>query len=89
MEYPNSYSFIDDIINKGPDVNSIKTHISYCTSLLLDLHMAYLYKATMPLSVQNMFISSNMSTLFIEGMMEKYGMPTIDLIWYLNKCLSS
>ena len=49
--------------------------------------MAYVYKATMPLSVQNMFISSNIKTLLIEGMMEKYGMPTIDLIWYLNRML--
>ena len=33
-------------------MKSIKTHISYCTSTLLDLHMVYVYKAAIPLSVQ-------------------------------------
>ena len=52
MEYPNSYSFINYIIVKRPGIKSIKTHISYCTFSLLDLHMAYVYKATIPLPVQ-------------------------------------
>ena len=68
-------------------MNSIKTHNSYCTSLLLDLHMVYVYKATIPLSVQYMFISSNIKTLLIEGIMGIYGMHTINLLWYLNRML--
>ena len=46
------FLFIYCYYKQRPDIKSIKIHISHCTSILLDIHMAYAYKATITLSVQ-------------------------------------
>ena len=52
-----------------PAIKSIKIHISYCTSILLDIHMVYVYKATITLSVQKyIYITKhNQSTESTDG----------------------
>ena len=50
--------------------------------------MAYVYKATITLSVQKYVYITKHKILPIEGMKKKiYGMPTINLLWYLNGML--
>ena len=49
--------------------------------------MAYVYKTTITLSVQKYVYITKHKNLLIEGMKEKYGMPTINLLWYLNGML--
>ena len=64
-----------------PDIKSIKIHIS---SILLDIHMVYVYKATISLSVQKYVHITKLKNIThwrYEG--KKYGMPTINLLWYL------
>ena len=48
--------------------------------------MAYVYKATITLSVQKYTHITKHKILPIEGI-KKYGMPTINLLWYLNGML--
>ena len=49
--------------------------------------MAYVYKATITLSVQKFVYITKHKILPIEGMKKKNGMPTINLLWYLNGML--
>ena len=55
---------------------------------LLDIHMAYVYKATITLSVQKyVYITTHKIITHWRYEGKKYGMPTINLLWYLNVML--
>ena len=71
-----------------PDIKSIKTHISYCTSILLDIHMAYVYKANITLSVQKYVYITKHKILPIEGMKKKiwYAYNQSALVFNQNAC---